>query len=225
MMMVRCYLAPSAIEGLGVFSHVDIPKGGLVWLFDSRFDTSYFKDDLATVPAQFREFLERYTYDHPTDPELVVLDCDEGRFMNHSSAPSVDLSDPLRGVATRRIAAGEELTCDYAQFTAGAVEFQPPRHRDRGQARPRPAFHDPRTAAAAFPRSFPPGQSRHRRAVSGVSADVKQSVSRGFQRVPTGSPQHPHPVAIAPPIAPRPFILPQISRGSGGSAPGRRLTP
>lgn len=129
MMMVRCYLAPSSIEGLGVFSHVDIRKGDLVWLFDPRFDVSYFKDDLNHVPAHFREFLERYTYDHPTDPEMVVLDCDEGRFMNHSDSPNIDLTNPLRGVATRAIRAGEELTCDYGTFTVGAIEFQPSRHR------------------------------------------------------------------------------------------------
>lgn len=129
MMMVRCYLAPSAIEGLGVFSHVDVPQGGLVWLYDPRFDVSYFKDDLASVPAHFREFLERYTYDHPTDPERIVLDCDEGRFMNHSATPNVDLTNPHRGIAARPIRAGEELTCDYATFTVGAVEFQPSRHR------------------------------------------------------------------------------------------------
>ncbi|GKY88233.1 SET domain-containing protein [Sinisalibacter aestuarii] len=136
MMMVRCYLAPSAIEGLGVFTHVDIRQGSLVWLYDSRFDTSYFRDDLATVPAHFREFLERYTYDHPTDPDMVVLDCDEGRFMNHAALPNVDLTDPLRGVAARQIRAGEELTCDYATFTTGAIAFQPPRHRVAPLAEP-----------------------------------------------------------------------------------------
>ena len=129
MMMVRCYLAASAIEGLGVFTHASIKKGHLVWRYDPRFDVSYFKDDLATVPAHFREFLERYTYSHPTDADMVVLDCDEGRFMNHAKAPNIDMSTPHRGVATRDIHAGEELTCDYGQFTAGKVAFQPPRHR------------------------------------------------------------------------------------------------
>ena len=129
MMMVRCYLAPSSIEGLGVFSHVDIKKGQLVWLYDPRFDVSYFREDLDHAPAHFRKFMERYTYEHPTDPERVVLDCDEGRFMNHSDAPNVDLREPSRGIATRFIPAGEELTCDYATFTVGSVEFQPSRHR------------------------------------------------------------------------------------------------
>ncbi|SDI89592.1 SET domain-containing protein [Lutimaribacter saemankumensis] len=129
MMMMRAYLAPSSIEGLGVFSHGPIRKGELVWLYDPRFDVSYFREELDSLPAHFREFLERYTYDHPTDPDRIVLDCDEGRFMNHSDMPNVDLSDPARGTATRDIAAGEELTCDYRQFCADGVFFQPSRHR------------------------------------------------------------------------------------------------
>ncbi|WP_172293819.1 SET domain-containing protein [Pseudoruegeria sp. HB172150] len=129
MMMVRCYLAPSRIEGLGVFAHTDIRKGGLVWLYDPRFDVSYEREDIERAPKHFREFLERYTYEHPGDPDRVVLDCDEGLFMNHADVPNLDLSNPSRGVATRLIPAGEELTCHYGQFTVGRVEFQPPRHR------------------------------------------------------------------------------------------------
>ncbi|HEU0221713.1 MAG TPA: SET domain-containing protein [Paracoccaceae bacterium] len=129
MMMVRCYLAPSAIEGLGVFAHVDIKKGDLVWLFDPRFDVSISKREIEAALPHIREFLERYTYDHPWDPDMVVLDADEGRFMNHSDRPNVDLSNVERGVALCDIKAGVELTCDYAQFTSGVVHFQPPRHR------------------------------------------------------------------------------------------------
>lgn len=131
MMMVRCYLAPSSIEGLGVFSSTDIRKGDLVWLFDPRFDTAISKKDMAEALPHIREFLDRYTYDHPYEPDKVVLDADEGRFMNHSDDYNVDLSIPDRGIALRDIPAGEELTCNYAHFTAGAIEFQPPRHRLR----------------------------------------------------------------------------------------------
>lgn len=129
MMMVRCYLAPSAIEGLGVFAASDIRKGAVVRLFDDRFDTAYEREELTRVPRHFREFLERYTYDHPRDPDYIVLDCDEGRFMNHAALPNVDVSNPSRCTATRDIKAGEELTCDYAAFCHGSVELQPSRHR------------------------------------------------------------------------------------------------
>lgn len=127
MMLVRSYLAPSAIEGLGVFAAEPIKKGELVWRFDRRFDQVIPKDAVAAAPGHVREFLERYSYDFHEDPAFVVLDADEGRYMNHADAPNVDLADPEIGVAVRDIAAGEELTCDYACFTIGAIEFQPSR--------------------------------------------------------------------------------------------------
>lgn len=129
MMMVRCYLGPSAIEGLGVFAATDIRKGAIVRLFDDRFDTTYEKEELSRVPRHFREFLERYTYEHPRDPDFLVLDCDEGRFMNHAAMPNVDLGSSQRGIATRDIRAGEELTCDYAAVNRGTIELHPSRHQ------------------------------------------------------------------------------------------------
>jgi SET domain-containing protein len=129
MMMVRSYLGPSTIEGLGVFSHTDIRKGQLIWLYDPGFDVSFMVSDIERAPKHFREFMDRYTYPHPEDAERVVLDCDEGRFMNHSDDPAMDLSNPSRGVATRDIPAGTEITCDYGQFVHGPLEMQPPRHR------------------------------------------------------------------------------------------------
>jgi SET domain-containing protein len=127
MMVVRSYLAPSAIEGLGVFAAVPVAKGELVWRFDRRFDQVIPKDAVTTAPEHVREFLERYSYEFHEDPACVILDADEGRYMNHSETPNVDLTNPEIGVAVRDIAAGEELTCDYACFTVGAIEFQPPR--------------------------------------------------------------------------------------------------
>ena len=146
MMVVRSYLAPSAIEGLGVFAAEPIAKGELVWRFDRRFDQLISKADLAAAPAHVREFLERYTYEFHDDSDFVVLDADEGRYMNHADAPNVDLTDPEIGVAVRDIAAGEELTCDYACFTVGAIEFQPPRNKVEGLVVPAAVVAAARTA-------------------------------------------------------------------------------
>ena len=128
-MTVRCYLAPSAIEGLGVFTANHISHGELVWKFDPEFDQVFSLDYIKRQPEHIREFLERYTYAHPSDPTRIVLDSDEGRFMNHADNPNTDFSDPEYGVALRDISVGEELTCDYSRFTIGPVVHQPPRHR------------------------------------------------------------------------------------------------
>ncbi len=129
MMLVRSYLAPSPIEGLGVYAVEPIKKGDAVWKFDRTFDQLISLDQVNAAPDHVREFIDRYSYAFHDDPSFVVLDADDGRYMNHSDTPNLDFRDPEWGVALRDIAAGEELTCDYACFTIGPVEFQPPRHR------------------------------------------------------------------------------------------------
>ncbi|WOR15249.1 SET domain-containing protein-lysine N-methyltransferase [Hyphomonas sp. FCG-A18] len=129
MMTVRCYLAPSQIEGLGVFATEPIRKGEIVWKFDPEFDQVFSADYIGRQPDHIKEFLERYTYAHPSDPRMMVLDSDEGRFMNHSDLPNTDFSDPELGVALCDIETGVELTCDYRHFTIGPVVHQPSRHQ------------------------------------------------------------------------------------------------
>lgn len=129
MMTVRCYLAPSAIEGLGVFCHEPVAKGDVVWRFDPRFDQMIPRAAVELADPVMREFLERYGYDHPDHPDHLMLDADEGRFMNHTETPNLDFRGADAGIALRDIPAGEELTCDYREFTLGALVMQPPRHK------------------------------------------------------------------------------------------------
>ena len=130
MMIVRCYLAPSRIEGLGVFCHHDIAKGENVWRHEAALDHSIPYEALMALEPHAREFIERYGYPDPDHPGAVILESDEGRFMNHSDAPNLDFSDGVHGYALVDIPAGTELTCDYAGFVAnGEVMFQPSRHR------------------------------------------------------------------------------------------------
>lgn len=129
MMTVRCYLAPSSIEGLGVFSHDDIRKGDIIWRFDRRFDQLIPLETVAQAPEHIQVFLDRYGYPHADHPGHLVLDADEGRFMNHSENANTDFSRPDVGIALRDIPAGEEITCDYREFVTGELVMQPPRHK------------------------------------------------------------------------------------------------
>lgn len=129
MMLCRCYLAPSSIEGLGVYSHDPIRAGDAVWKFDQRVDQLISRTSLDEMDARTREFLEHYGYDMPTHPDFIALDADEGRFMNHSETPNCDFTAADLGYALVDIPAGTELTCDYREFTLGEIVFQPPRHK------------------------------------------------------------------------------------------------
>lgn len=116
MMLVSTYIAPSAIEGVGVFAEDRIPAGTAVWRFDDQFDRVVGVDALDAMPEHFRAFFERYAYPLASDPSRLVLEVDNGRFMNHAEAPNTDFSVPYIGTALRDIAAGEELTCNYAEL-------------------------------------------------------------------------------------------------------------
>jgi SET domain-containing protein len=129
MMLVPCYLGPSTIEGLGVYATVPIRRGQIIWRFDPRFDRLIPKADIASAPRHMRDFLERYTYDMPEYPDHVVLDADEGRFMNHADAPNCDFSEHHLGRALADIDTGTELTCDYRVLESRVLVFQGPRHK------------------------------------------------------------------------------------------------
>jgi hypothetical protein len=116
MMLVPTYVAPSPIEGVGVFAAEPIAAGTLIWQLAPTLDRLIPKSELAALPPLFQQFVERYSYPYPHDPERLIVELDNGRFMNHSAAPNTIFSDPDAGYTIRDVAAGEELLCNYAEF-------------------------------------------------------------------------------------------------------------
>jgi hypothetical protein len=129
MMLVRTYVGPSPIEGLGVFAAEAIRRGQEVWRFDPRFDKLIRKADLGDASSCVQEYLARYAYDFHQDSEYMLCDIDDAIYMNHSGRPNVDLSNPDCGVATSDIRSGTELTCDYSTFMNGSVLLLGERNR------------------------------------------------------------------------------------------------
>ena len=127
MMLVRCRLGRSEIEGLGVFAAEPIAAGAEVWRFDRRFDVLVGEDELARAPAPVRDFFARFAYELPEHPGCMALDADDGRFMNHADAPNLVFRAGGGAHAARDIAEGEELTCDYRQIASRPFEREPPR--------------------------------------------------------------------------------------------------
>ena len=116
MMLIPTYVAPSRIEGVGIFAAEDLPAGALIWRLDPDFDRLLTKAKIATLSPLHQEFCERYGYPYPHDPERLIIELDNGRFMNHSTAPNTRFDDPDAGYTRTVIAAGDELTCNYAEF-------------------------------------------------------------------------------------------------------------
>jgi uncharacterized protein len=115
MFMVRVYLAPSQIHGMGCFAADPIKKGDLVWQFDPRIDIRIPLTEFPNFPQAVQEFLERLTYIEQVDGvDYMVLCADHAKFVNHAADPNlVDSPDGVYQYAARDIAAGHELTCDY----------------------------------------------------------------------------------------------------------------
>jgi hypothetical protein len=116
MLMVSTYLAPSPIEGIGVFAGEFIEAGRLVWCLNPKFDVFVHESEIETYPPHMRDFVARYGYPHLEIPGVMIIDSDNGRFMNHSLTPNTDFRIFDKGYALVDIARGEELTCNYHEF-------------------------------------------------------------------------------------------------------------
>ncbi|HBN08530.1 MAG TPA: SET domain-containing protein-lysine N-methyltransferase [Cyanobacteria bacterium UBA8530] len=97
--------------GYGVFANHDLPKGTLLWVRDDL-DISTSPGELAKMPAIYRALIEKYCFIDEFGQH--VLCWDNGRSMNHSCDPAGRGYKQRFEIARRDIAAGEELTCEYA---------------------------------------------------------------------------------------------------------------
>ncbi len=121
-LLVRTVVAPSRIQGLGLFAAEDVPAGAPVWEYAPGLDQLIPVERIPTLPPAFQDYLARYAYPTPEFPGFVVLSCDHAKFMNHSDDPAIE-SRGQASYARRAIPAGEEITCDYGAFVSGWEGF------------------------------------------------------------------------------------------------------
>jgi SET domain-containing protein len=123
MLLISTYLAPSSIEGIGVFAAEPIARGRLVWSLNPKFDVFVHPHEMEGLPPHMQDYVSRYSYPHLEMPGVVILDSDNGRFMNHSLEPNTDFRIFDKGYALVDIAVGEELTCNYHEFDPSFTGF------------------------------------------------------------------------------------------------------
>ena len=116
MMLVRTFAAPSAVKGVGVFAAEKIEKGTLIWQYQPSFDRLVPADWLSSASPVIQEFLRKYASPAHDEPDMLVIEIDNGRLMNHSEEPNTNFTKIIEGYALRDIAEGEELLCDYREF-------------------------------------------------------------------------------------------------------------
>lgn len=120
MLRVPTVVAPSSIQGVGLFAAEPITAGTVIWEFTEGVDWRIPVAEFELFPDPYRSWLLRYVYREPTG--CYVLCGDNGKFMNHSFDPNCDDVDGPYTVAKRDIVEGEELTCDYRVFDLDSVE-------------------------------------------------------------------------------------------------------
>jgi uncharacterized protein len=125
MLLVKTYLAPSRIHGIGLFAAERIARGTILWRLHPALDIELTEAQVEALAGPAQEQVRKYTYcDHVRG--TYVLCGDDARFFNHSDEPNChDHPDAEGGktVAARDIEAGEELTSDYASFDAKHVPY------------------------------------------------------------------------------------------------------
>jgi hypothetical protein len=97
--------------GFGVFATQPIPRGTIVWALCER-ERIYSPGAVAVLDTAGREVVERYAYLDTAGN--AVLACDTGRYVNHSCEPTTLGVGEYLEVAVRDVAAGEQITCEYA---------------------------------------------------------------------------------------------------------------
>jgi hypothetical protein len=99
----------SNIQGLGVFTSVDIPQDAVVVIWGGLVVTAEQFNSGLGLPHSNVGVDENTFLVTPCGEDLGVDD-----YMNHSCDPSLWLTDQITLVTRRSIQAGEELTFDYA---------------------------------------------------------------------------------------------------------------
>jgi SET domain-containing protein len=123
MLLVKTKLQQSPIHGIGLFADEFIPKGTTTWRFEPAIDLAFTHEDIEKMPDLARTWIRNYIYfDRLLDK--YVLCADDTRFMNHSFNGANTISNLQFDVATRDIAAGEELLCNYTDFDEHYFEWR-----------------------------------------------------------------------------------------------------
>lgn len=119
MNLVKTYIAPSGIEGIGLFAAEFIPAGKKMWEingFDILVDNEGFKS-LPLTEEQLA-YVKRYIY---FNSGYWIYCGDDAKFTNHSVNPNtrIDFSEQFSIVD---IYPGDEITCNYHELDADFTE-------------------------------------------------------------------------------------------------------
>ncbi len=114
-------LAPSAIEGIGVFAMIPIAKGTRGFFSNDKSEwIKISKDEIDALPEHSRKLVENFCLfdeDHYFVPEYGFKTIDLVIYLNHADTPNIrSINDGDDFETLRDINAGEELFLDYGSI-------------------------------------------------------------------------------------------------------------
>jgi hypothetical protein len=98
---------PSRIDGLGLFAGRTLPEGSEVVVYGGRVVKN---NELAALVSYSCIAIDE-------SQSLLQASDDPARLLNHSCDPNLRLAERITAIASRDIAADEELTLDYATLS------------------------------------------------------------------------------------------------------------
>jgi uncharacterized protein len=115
MLTVKTKLDKSKIAGIGLFTEEAIEKDQLVWKNNAGTELVKTPAEFAAFSDYLKNLYKHYGYMDKVD-KTWKLPLDNSRFMNHSDNPNLTQAESGDYIATQKIPAGQELTCNYHQF-------------------------------------------------------------------------------------------------------------
>lgn len=104
----------NATLGVGIVVTKDIPQGTITWCRDAL-DIVLSARQTKRLPRHLRQNFLKYA--HRSNQGYYILNWDNGRYQNHSCAPTSALIPNLDcEIAICDIAAGEQMTSDYGTY-------------------------------------------------------------------------------------------------------------
>ena len=121
MLLVSTYVAQSAIEGIGVFAGEFVANGSVALGPQSEIRHLHLHaNEIEGLPAHMQVFVARYSLSASGYAmACVVLDCDNGKFMNHSLTGRT----PISASSTR--ATRSSTSPRGKRSPATTIEFDP----------------------------------------------------------------------------------------------------
>ncbi len=117
MLLIKTYLAPSKIHGVGLFAGENIKKTQVTWKYNANFDKSFTVQEVNKMPNLLKKFVREYA-SLSTQTKKYILCNDNARFTNHSTNANLEAIKmkgeiELIARAKKDIKKGEELTINY----------------------------------------------------------------------------------------------------------------